>query len=148
MERDRREKMVDSYLIWAMIRHNRHRCPYLDHQRQLFCQFKLRQGTMDLGSIVRIDTVLISPFFLKVWTVITGLTHNDYLLLRLKKLVCSRCGKPSNLPSHTSSTYCHYFHNQLMLPQELKFFLKLFNLILILLLPFSCTNHTLLYPYV
>ena len=43
---------------------------------QTFCQFRLRQGTRELWSIVRTDTVLISPFFLKVWSVIAGLTHN------------------------------------------------------------------------
>ena len=47
---------------------------------QPFSQFKLRQGTRELRSLVgslvgrlmRIGTVLISPFFLKVWTVIQG----------------------------------------------------------------------------
>ena len=34
--------------------------------------------------------VLISPLFLKVWTVMTGLTITDSLLLRLKKLVHCR----------------------------------------------------------
>ena len=41
---------------------------------QPFSQFRLREGNRELGSLVgslvRIDTVLISPFFLKVWTVI------------------------------------------------------------------------------
>ena len=33
---------------------------------------------------------LISPFFFKVWTVITGLAINDFLSLRLRKLVYCR----------------------------------------------------------
>ena len=49
--------------------------------------FQLRQGNRELGSLVRTGTVLISPFFLKVWTVITGLTITDSLSLRLRKLV-------------------------------------------------------------
>ena len=32
-------------------------------------------------SIVRTDTVVISPFFLKVWTVIGELTHNDWFFI-------------------------------------------------------------------
>ena len=34
---------------------------------QPFRQFRLRQGTRELGSLVRTATVLISSFFLKVW---------------------------------------------------------------------------------
>ena len=48
---------------------------------QKFCQFRLRQGIRELGSIVKTDTVLISPFFLKVWTVIAGLTHNHWFFI-------------------------------------------------------------------
>ena len=33
----------------------------------LFRQFRLCQGTRELGSLVRTDTILISSFFLKVW---------------------------------------------------------------------------------
>ena len=57
---------------------------------QPFSQFRLRQGTKELGSLVRRDTSLISPFFLKVWTVITGLTITDSLSYRLRKLVYCR----------------------------------------------------------
>ena len=32
-----------------------------------FPPLRLHQGTRELGNLVRIDTVLISPFFLKVW---------------------------------------------------------------------------------
>ena len=89
---------------------------------QTFCQFRLRQGTRELWSIVRTDTVLISPFFLKVWTVIAGLTHNtDSLSIRLKKLIYSSCDKPSNPYPLIPSTYFHYFHIQLIPPQELTF---------------------------
>ena len=56
---------------------------------QPFFQFMLRQGTRELGSLVRTDTVLISPFFLELWTVITGLTITDSLSLILRKLVYS-----------------------------------------------------------
>ena len=48
---------------------------------QKFCQFRLRQGIRELGSIVKTDTVLISPFFLKVWTVIAVLTHNHWFFI-------------------------------------------------------------------
>ena len=34
---------------------------------QPFSQFRLPQGSRMLGCLVRTDTVLISPFFLKVW---------------------------------------------------------------------------------
>ena len=37
---------------------------------QPFSQFRLREGNRELGSLVRIDTVLLSSFFLKVWSVI------------------------------------------------------------------------------
>ena len=46
--------------------------------------------TRELGSLVRTDTVLISPFFLKVRTVITGLSITDFLSLRLRELVYYR----------------------------------------------------------
>ena len=45
------------------------------------------QGTRELGSLVKPDTVLISPFFLKVWTAITGLIITDSLSPRLRKLM-------------------------------------------------------------
>ena len=57
---------------------------------QPFSQCRLRQGTRKLGSLVRTNTVLISLFFLKAWTVTIGLTTTDSLSLRLRKLVyCS-----------------------------------------------------------
>ena len=43
------------------------------------------------------------------------------LSLRLIKLVYCRCNKPSNPPSLIPSTYFHYFHIQLIPPQELTF---------------------------
>ena len=54
---------------------------------QPFSQFSLCQGTKNLWGLVRNDTVSISPFFLKVWKVITGLTITVSLSLRLRKLV-------------------------------------------------------------
>ena len=51
--------------------------PYL----KTFCQFRLRQSTRELGSILRNDTVSISPFVLKVWTVIVELTHNHWFFI-------------------------------------------------------------------
>ena len=57
---------------------------------QPFRQFRLRQWTKKLESLKNTDTILISPFFLKVWTVITGLTITDSLLLSLRKLVYCR----------------------------------------------------------
>ena len=54
---------------------------------QSFSQFRLRPEPKDL---VKNDTVLISPFFLKVETLITGLKITDSLSLRLRKLVYYR----------------------------------------------------------
>ena len=62
-----------------------------------------------------------STFFLKVWTMITGLTITDSLSLKLRKLEYCSCGKPSNPPSFIPSTYCHYFQTQVISPQELTF---------------------------
>ena len=55
---------------------------------QQFSQFRIHQGAMELGNSVRTDTGLISPFFLKVWTVITGLTSVYFrtLLIPLQEL--------------------------------------------------------------
>ena len=53
---------------------------------QPFSQVRSPQGTKDLWSFVTNDTVFISLFFLKVWTVITGLTIADDSLLRPRKL--------------------------------------------------------------
>ena len=55
---------------------------------QPFSLFRLLQGIKELCSLVTNNTVLISSFFLKVWTVITGLAITNSLLLRLRKLVC------------------------------------------------------------
>ena len=53
---------------------------------QSFSQFRLHERTRKLGSLWWIDTLLIFPFFLKVWT---GLTTTDSLSPGLIKLV--RC---------------------------------------------------------
>ena len=57
---------------------------------QPFSHFRLRKGSRELGSLVMTDTALISPFFHKVYTVITELTITDSLSFRLKKLVYCR----------------------------------------------------------
>ena len=80
---------------------------------QLFSQFRLSQGTRELGSLMSTDTVLISPFFFKLWTMITGLIINDSY--------CSDSENWSNLPFLIPSTYFHYFHILLIAPQELTF---------------------------
>ena len=54
---------------------------------QLFSHFQAASKTRELDSLVRIDTVLISPFFFKVQIVITGRTVIDSLSFRLRKLV-------------------------------------------------------------
>ena len=61
--------------------------PKIFSQPQPFSQFRLSQGTKELWSLVRNDTILISPFFFKVWTVMTGLTITNFLSLRRRKLV-------------------------------------------------------------
>ena len=53
---------------------------------QSFSQFRLHERTRKLGSLWWIDTLLIFPFFLRVWT---GLTTTDSLSPGLIKLV--RC---------------------------------------------------------
>ena len=53
---------------------------------QLFSQFRLHKRIKGLGSLLRTGTVLISPFFLKIWKLITGLTTTHSLSLRLRKL--------------------------------------------------------------
>ena len=90
---------------------------------QPFSQFRLRQGTKDLWSLVRNDTVLISPFFLKVWTLITGTTITDTLNL------LSLLPYPTNTITRTHIAY-------------------LFKLIFILSLAFSYSIHAPLHPYV
>ena len=57
---------------------------------QPFSKFKLHQGTRELESFVRNGTVLISPFFPKLWAVITGVSITDSLWPRLIKLVYCR----------------------------------------------------------
>ena len=104
---------------------------------------RLSQGIRELGSLVRTDTVLISSFFFKVCTVITGLT------ISLRKLVFCRFGRSSNPPSLIPSTYCHYFHTLLIPHKNLHSAgNKLLNLNFILSLAFSYSNHAPLQPYV
>ena len=54
---------------------------------RLFSHFQAASKTREIDSLVRIDTVLISPFFFKVQIVITGRTVIDSLSFRLRKLV-------------------------------------------------------------
>ena len=97
---------------------------------QQFSQCRLRQGTRKLGSLVGTNTVLISRFFLKLRTVITGFKTTDSFSLRLKKLLklvvsdedaSDRNGKPFSPASLISLTYYHYLHSQLIPSQELTF---------------------------
>ena len=64
---------------------------------------QMRQGTRQPGSLVRADTVLNSIFFLKVWTVITGLRITDSLSLILRIMVHFR--QQSQTIVVTSSPY-------------------------------------------
>ena len=43
----------------------------------LFSQFRLHKRARELGRLVMSDTVLVSPSFLKLWSMITGLTITD-----------------------------------------------------------------------
>ena len=52
----------------------------------LFSQLRLRRVTIEQGSLVRSNIVLISLFFLKVSAGITGLPMTHSLSLRLRKL--------------------------------------------------------------
>ena len=60
--------------------------PYLSHLAKSICVIKTRE----LESLVTTDTVWISFFFVKVWTLIIELTITDTLLLMLRKLVYCR----------------------------------------------------------
>ena len=55
---------------------------------QPFTQYTLTQGTNEQGSLVRTDTVLISVFFLEVWTGKVWLIITDFLSLRLRNWWC------------------------------------------------------------
>ena len=57
---------------------------------QLFSQYRLCQRTNEQGSLVRTDSVLISPLFLELWTGKAGLTITDSLLQKLRKLMYYR----------------------------------------------------------
>ena len=110
---------------------------------QPFSQFRLRQSTKELWSLVRNDTILTSPFFLKI----TKLVYCRKLVLGAvsDEDVCNWNGKPSNPPSLIPSNYCHYFHTLLIPPQELTF-RNLFKLIFILSLTFSYSTHDAFHP--
>ena len=82
-----------------------------------FSQFRLHQGIKELGTLVRIDTVLISPFLFKGWTAVTRLTITDPLSL----ITSCVGGKPFNPPSLIPLICCHYYHALLIPSQELKF---------------------------
>ena len=114
-------------------------------------------GGLGVYHCLRTNTVLISAFFLKVWTVITGLTITDSLSLRLRKfevvvsdeVACNQNHKLSNPPSLSPSTYCHYFHTLLIPSQELTFpWEPAAYLIFILRLAFSYIIHARFHPYV
>ena len=53
---------------------------YSSHSANSGC---IKEGTKEIWNLVRNDTVLISPFFLKVWTMISGFTITDSLSFRL-----------------------------------------------------------------
>ena len=57
---------------------------------QPLSQFSLHQGTRELGCHFGTDIILTSHFFLKVWTVTTGLTITGSLSLRIRILVYCR----------------------------------------------------------
>ena len=59
---------------------------------------------------------LIFPFFLKLWTVIAGLTLNHWFFIaQTQNLYILQVLQPSNPVSLIPSTYFHYFHFQLIL---------------------------------
>ena len=97
---------------------------------QPLSQFGLHQGTRELGSLVTTDTVLIFPFFLRLWTGITGFTI--FLIAQAQKMcvlkvvvsdkdASNRNGKPFSHPFLIPSSYCYYFHTILIPSQELTF---------------------------
>ena len=106
--------------------------PYLSHLANLGCIL----GTRELESLATTDIVWISPFFLKVWTVITGLTITDSLFGQALNIgvlqvvvsneddACNRNDKPFNPPSLIPSNYCHYFYTLLIPSQKLIFLWK------------------------
>ena len=69
-------------------------------------QYRLCQGTNEQGILVRTDTVLVSSFFLEVWTRKTGLTIR-FLITQAQKIgvlqvvdsdkdACDKNGEPFN----------------------------------------------------
>ena len=127
---------------------------------QQFGQFRLRQGNMELESLVRTDTVLISPIFLKILAVIAGLTITDSLSLRLRKLMYCRQQSLMKILAIGMANYpIHFFpypqsivitcipylypHMGSHFPEN-----QLLNLILILSLAFSYTIHAPLHSYI
>ena len=67
---------------------------------QKFRQFRLCQGTRELGSIVRTDTVLIPPFFLKLWTVRAVISLISYRSDSLNWFIAGVANHPIHLLSY------------------------------------------------
>ena len=91
---------------------------------QPFSQFRLHQGTRELGSLVRTQAVLISPFLLmdsdnrahNPWFPIAQVQKIGVLRVVISdEYACNRNGKPSNPPSLIPSTYYYDFHTLLKL---------------------------------
>ena len=83
-----------------------------------FSQFRLRQGTRELGSHVRTDTVLLSsllPFLIQARKIVV------LQVVVSDEDACNQNGKPSNPPSLILLTYCRYFHTLLIPLQALTF---------------------------
>ena len=108
---------------------------------QPFSQFRLRQRTAELWSLVRIFNLFLfldSDNNAYTHCLLIAQTHKMIILHSVVSDddVCNWNSKPSNPPSLTPSTYCYYFHTLLIPSQELTF-LNLFKLIFILILAFS-----------
>ena len=120
---------------------------------QPFSQFRLRQRTKELWSLVRIFNLSLFPQGMDS----DNNAHNYWFLIaQAHKMivldvvvsdedVCNWNGKPSRPPALTPSTFCHYFYTLLIPSQELTF-LNLVQLIFILSLAFSYSIHALLHP--
>ena len=77
-------------LIFAYNQPSQQSIAKLSSLPQPLSQFSLHQGTRELGCLFGTDIILTSHFFLKVWTVTTGLTITGSLSLRIRILVYCR----------------------------------------------------------
>ena len=124
----------------------------LSNLNQKHFLYLIRLTNSQCVKVQRSYRVLISPFFLKVWTAIAGLTVHITQAQKIGMLqavvsdedACNWNGKPSNPPFLIPSIQS--LIHTLQIPSQDLAFLDLFKLIFILNLAFSYSIHAPLYP--